>query len=331
MLNDPEERLDAAPQFLPWNNGGNAFRLGGEWEIFIQAVEPGDRGGTACWMGQNYGNLPWLHDEDLSYSDTVWLAEVDRLNRDPEHHHRFRAGDLVEVTAARSLFYAGKRNINEAHDTQPSADFVIRLLHAGYGLPEPEVITLSDLTRPDDGDPQTSEAIFDATRSSGCEYYQGMRVRITGLRLVDDSGWGQTAWGDRLCIVRDGTGRHFTLRMPLTDLGPAPEEAIVFDAVGILDQDSGSSQDGTTGYNLFVQEIYVDEAPRLSIEQPLVLSWRQPAEAFVLEQALNLGGVPTHWTTVTNATLVTSGADVLAILDRPSEPRFYRLRLEGHP
>ena len=119
MLNNPEERLDVAPQFLPWDNGGNAFRLGGEWEIFIQAVEPGDRGGTACWMGQNYGNLPWLHDEGLSYSDTAWLAEVDRLNHDPEHHHRFRAGDLVEVTAARSLFYAGKRNINEAHDTHP--------------------------------------------------------------------------------------------------------------------------------------------------------------------------------------------------------------------
>ena len=54
----------------------------------------------------------------------------------PRAHNR-QAGDLVEVTANRSLFYGGKRNINEAHDTEPDADFQIRLVEANHGLPAP--------------------------------------------------------------------------------------------------------------------------------------------------------------------------------------------------
>jgi len=68
VLNDPSEMLDPAAQFVPWTDGAGLFQLGGQWQVFVQAMMPGDRGGVECWMGQNYGNLPWLYNSDLSYS-----------------------------------------------------------------------------------------------------------------------------------------------------------------------------------------------------------------------------------------------------------------------
>jgi hypothetical protein len=63
------------------------------------------------------------------------------------------------------------------------------LLVPDYGLPEPEVLSLASVVNPDDGDPATSEEIFDATRATGGEHWQGMRVRLTRLQVVDASGW----------------------------------------------------------------------------------------------------------------------------------------------
>ena len=65
--------------------------MGGEWQVTFQAVEPGDRGGTTCWMGQNYGNQPWIHDSDLSYTNEAWVAEILR----PE----FRSSDPASISA----------------------------------------------------------------------------------------------------------------------------------------------------------------------------------------------------------------------------------------
>ena len=48
------------------------------------------------------------------------MAEILRLNLDPSTMHQFRAGDLVEMTVRQSLFYGGKRNINEGHDIDPA-------------------------------------------------------------------------------------------------------------------------------------------------------------------------------------------------------------------
>jgi len=135
------------------------------------------------------------------------------------------------------------------------------LLQAGYGLPAPEVITLADVMGVDDGDPATHEDIFDATRMTGGEYYQGRLVRINSLNMVDSSGWGQEVWPDRLCTVSDGQGRYFTLRMTrgsMVDLGPVPSGK--FDVVGIFNQESGSGSDGTFGYELFVTEVIPEPA-----------------------------------------------------------------------
>ena len=113
ILNDPEEMLDVTwdPQAESQN------QMGAQYQVFIQTVASGDRGGTALWMGQNYSSLgPWIPAGNL-YNEAQWSNEMIRVNYDTGTAHHFRAGDLVEVTANQSLFYGGKRNVNEAHRT----------------------------------------------------------------------------------------------------------------------------------------------------------------------------------------------------------------------
>ncbi len=318
LLNDPEEFLDATPRFVPWNDGAGAGQMGGQWQVFLQAVDPQDRGGTACWMGQNYGNLPWIRDSARSYSDAAWTAEIQRLSRDPANHHRFRKGDLVEVTARRSLFYGGKRNINEAHDAGPDADFTLRLVWADFGLPAPEPITLADVVRPDDGDPATLEDIFDPARQTGGERYQGMRVRLQRVRLTDAAGWGQVDWSTRRCRVTDGAGRFLPVRTALRSWGPPPTGW--FDAIGILNQESGSGTDGTSGYELFVQEIETEEPPRLQIS---VLSWPAAAGGFQLEFTDELPAG--RWLAWPAAPQLREGRWTVQALIEPGTQRYFRL------
>ncbi|MGQ9661123.1 MAG: hypothetical protein ACUVWX_02155 [Kiritimatiellia bacterium] len=321
ILNNPEEMLDST-----WDAGAESGgRMGAQWQVFFQAVASGDRGGTACWMGQNYNSIgPWIPPGNF-YSEQEWSNEMYRVNHDPTTGHKFRKGDLVEVTARTSLFYGGKRNINESHRTTPSNDFSIVLLQAGYGLPEPEVIRLSDLVLPDDGNPSTREDIFDQSRQSGGECYQGMRVRIEEIQMTTNyfgtNGWGKTAWNDRRCTVTDGQGRYFTLRMPLTDLGLIPSGW--FSAVGILNQESGSGSDGTYGYELFVQEI----GPSLRIVSSpgkALVYWDGTYTNYVLEFTTDLNGT-SGWQRV-----IAPPRKLIAIeeeLDSVGEPvRFYRLR-----
>lgn len=336
ILNHPEDLLDPTPRFLPWDNGANAGDLGGQWQIFIQAVDPGDRGGTACWMGQNYGNLPWLRNSELSYSNRAWVAELLRLEHDPETGHPFRVGDLVEITVNQSLFYGGKRNINEGHSIDPRYDFHIELIAAQYGLPEPEVVPLAQLMRPDDGDPNTSEEIFDPTRQSGCEHYQGMRIRIPNLRLVSDpaltnglgarffgtNGWNPALpWAARRCTAADDTGRYFTLRHPRYSLGPVPSG--VFDAIGILNQESGSGVQGTNGYELILQQIVLPP-PEVEIGLHLVVSWPDNGTDYVLESSPRL--TDPIWTPLTETSPVSAAGRRLVILPLRDQERYFRLR-----
>lgn len=335
ILNNPEDMLDPTPNFLPWNDGANQFRMGAEWQLFFQATEPGDRGGTACWMGQNYGNQPWLHNSDLSYSNPAWVAEILRLEHDAETGHRFRAGDLVDITVNQSLFYGGKRNINEGHDINSQYDFHIALVTATHGLPAPEVITLADLVNVDDDNPATKEDIFDATRATSGEHWQGMRVRLNGLTLATDAsltnnlgsawfgtnGWNAVAvWGSRRCTVTDGANRYFTLRHPRYSLGAVP--ATAFDAIGILNQESGSGSQGTNGYELFVQQIILPP-PDLDIALNAVVSWPANGTEYILETSTALTNAP--WVVITNAPAEINGRS--AVLLPPSETQqFFRLK-----
>lgn len=111
LLCHPDEMLDSTPNCLPWINGANQYRIGGEWQVIFQAVDPGGRGGTTCRMGQNCGNQPWIHNSDLSYTNEAWIAEILRLNFDPSNLRQYRAGDLIEVTVRQSLFYSVKLHV----------------------------------------------------------------------------------------------------------------------------------------------------------------------------------------------------------------------------
>lgn len=325
LLCDPDEMLDATPHFMPWDNGANQYRMGGEWQVTFQAVDPGDRGGTTCWMGQNYGNQPWIHESDLSYGNEAWVPEILRLNFDPSNLRQFRAGDLIEVTVRQALFYGGKRNINEGHDIDPAFNFDIRLVTPDYGLPAPEVITLADVMQPGGSadDPASWPAIFDPARATGGEHYQGMRVRLNNLALVTSNGWTPTnGWAARRCTVTDNEGRFFWLRHPRFSLGPAP--AGRFDAIGIFNQESGSGSQGTNGYELFVQQVIPQEPPVLGIAHTVALSWPVSGAAYELESRPDVNS--TEWSAVTNRPAEIEGRNTVLVPSAPDPRQVYRLR-----
>ena len=147
----------------------------------------------------------------------------------------------------------------------PTYDFSISLVTSNYGVPPPQVISLSSVISTNLSATGHYD-IFDPTRQSGGEYYQGMRVRINGLTLVTTDGWTTISdWDSRYCTATDGTGRQFPLIHPLYDIGPAPTNE--FDATGVFLQESGSATDGTFGYELFVQEVSPSDLPILNIAQ----------------------------------------------------------------
>ena len=323
ILNDPGEMLDATPNFIPWNSGAGIFQLGGEWQIFVQAVLPGDRGGVECWMGQNYGNLPWLHSSDLSYDNATWSTEVARVSHDPATGRAFRKGDLVTVTANGSLFYGGMQNINEEHSTDPALDFTVSLVSSNYGLPAPEVLSLSSVLSTNLS-PTGHYDIFDPARATGGEHWQGMRVRINGLTLVTANGWNTNSdWSARYCTATDGEGRQFPLVHPLYDLGPAPTNR--FDATGIFLQESGSGTDGTFGYELFVQEVAPSAPAALTIAMKPVITWPGSLSNYQL-QYTNTVGAPGPWQPATNMPALLNGRWTVILDPADAQTRFYRLQ-----
>lgn len=320
LLTDPDDMLDGTANFQP----AAAGTMGGEWQIVVQAAFPGDQGGTVCWMGQNYALRRSPGDDSFSYSNEEWLAEIHRLNHDPATGHAFRKGDLVSVTANGSLPFGGKRNINEMHKNEAEYDFTISLVASNYGLPAPEVLSLTSLVRTNDNDPTTSEDIFDATRATGGERWQGARVRLNGLTLVTTNGWNPTnIWGNRLCSVTDGENRFFTLRHPWYSLGVAPTTA--FDAVGILNQESGSGSQGTNGYELFVQEIVPSEPAVLNIAAQPVITWPGALENYQL-QYTNRVGDSGEWQAATNVPALVNGRWTVIVEPADAQTRFYRLQ-----
>ncbi|MFO1476420.1 MAG: hypothetical protein U1F98_07200 [Verrucomicrobiota bacterium] len=324
LLTDPGEMLDSTPDFIPWNGGAGIFELGGQWQVFVQTVTPGDRGGVECWMGQNYGNLPWEGNEEFSYDNAAWASETNRLGRDAATGHVFRKGDLVTVTANGSLFYGGMQNINEEHSIDPAYDFALSLVSSNYGLPTPEVISLSSVMGTNLSGTGHYD-LFDATRATGGEHWQGMRVRINGLTLVTSDGWTTNSdWYARYCVATDGEGRQFPLVHPLYDLGPAPTNR--FDVTGVFLQESGSGTDGTFGYELFVQEIAPSDAAVLTLVPlgaSVEASWPGSLANYALESADAASGAA--WSAVTNSVVVAGGRNTVT-LGVDGAARFFRLK-----
>ncbi|ARN56504.1 hypothetical protein [Sedimentisphaera salicampi] len=233
LLNSPEEYLTPDP-----NSTEQPWFMGGQWQIYVQG-EGSDHAGTACWMGQNYGNGPG----DENYKNQQWLDELARLNRDPQTGHIFRPGDRVRVTGT-YLFYAGKLNINENHEISEAFDFTVELLEPAAGLPQPEEIQLSDVKNPDNTD------LFDETRNTGGEYYQSRLVKLEDVEITNPENWAPGAEltasnGNGLTLpVKLGLGKGF-------ENYSCPEGQI--DIVGVFDQEApGYPPDSTKGYRLVV-------------------------------------------------------------------------------
>lgn len=229
---------------LKGDAGSDPF-MGGQWQIGVQVVDADDFGGTVLWMGQNVGKIHGGHPA-TSYTDAEWRAEVDRVSHDPVTGRLFRPGDLVEIRArAPGLFHNGKTNVNEQHVDLPEADFDVVLLQANYSVPEVQTVALGDLK---DG---SDQFIFDATRATGPEHYQGRLIKLEGVRF----GAGTWAPGQTMTIT-DGAGRTFPL---LLGLGSgftlyAPPTG-TFDVVGVLDQEDGTGEDGYKGgYRLWAMD-----------------------------------------------------------------------------
>jgi len=325
LLTDPSEMLDATPDYLPWDDGANAYDLGGQWQVFVQAVTNGDRGGVECWMAQDYGNLPWEpHDGSDSYTDDQWTNQVALVSEDPTTGYAFHKGDLVTITANGSLFYGGMQNINQEHSTDPTYDFTISLVSSNYGLPAPEVISLSSVISTNLS-PSGHYDIFDPTRATGGERWQGMRVRINGLTLMTTNGWSTNSdWDSRFCTATDGEGRQFPLIHPLYDIGPAPTNQ--FDATGVFLQESGSSTDGTFGYELFVQEITPSDAAILNIavqSSSVAISWPGSLANYQLQSCGSLSNP--NWTATTNTRAVVSRQYTI-VLSPAGTQKFFRLQ-----
>jgi MYXO-CTERM domain-containing protein len=264
MLNDPEDWLDQT-----WDpNAVAGGVMGAEWEIYFQAVEPGDFGGTAVWMGQNYGSLGFVA-PTVYYSEADWNGEMDRLNYaggDPATAPRIRAGDLIEVRARGGLEFKGKHNLNEEHTIDDHPDtgtkFEIMLLQEDFGLPTPTDLALSDLK---DG---ADEHLFDPTRASGPEHHQS-----TLVRLIDVTFDGSPTWAaDSDVVVTDGLGRTFDVHLGLDEsFNTAPVPTGPFNVTGIMDQYApgfGHGTDNTAGYRLLV----MDAGDFVSVPEPAALA-----------------------------------------------------------
>jgi len=215
ILNAPEEILDPTP--------GTPTFMGGQWQIYLQG-EGDDHAGTALWMGQYYNHI---NGDSDSYTNEEWINEICRLNHDPNTGYLFHAGDRVRVTG-RYLPYRGKLNINENHFIDPEFDFSLKLLEPAVGLPQPEVVTLDELKD------INNNFVFDQTRNSGCEYYQGRLIRINGVSFVNPENWGP----DAPLEITDGSIRTFPVKVGIGRGFEQPNNLpAVFDVIGILDQE----------------------------------------------------------------------------------------------
>jgi hypothetical protein len=227
VLNAPEEMLDPTPS-------GTA--MGGQWQMYIQG-EGDDHAGTAVWFGQNYSRVTSSPD----YTDEELLGELYRINTDPQTGYVFNVGDRVRVTGF-CKFYKGKTNINEHHEKDPFFDFTIELIDAGAGLGQAEAVTVSQLK-------DENGFIFDPNRLRGCEYYQGRRIRLTNVTVIDPENWG----AGQTITVADPNGTTFPVLLGLGEgFGRYACPTGRIDVLGILDQESSGYMVCKDGYRLWV-------------------------------------------------------------------------------
>ncbi len=209
------------------------------WQIFIQGEN--DHAGTAVYMAKY--NFPTKQ----LYSDANWASEVLRVNHDLNSNYKFQPGDRVRVTGL-TWFYKGKTNINEQHQINPSYDFTIDLIDPAVGLPEPEVITLDQVIKANTVNDFNFVVVDESNPATwnGCEWYQGMLVRINDVNISGGS-WEPNETiiikkGNHTFPIKLGWGVGFTkYNMPTGQI----------DVIGIFDQESPANNP-TTDYRIWV-------------------------------------------------------------------------------
>lgn len=181
--------------------------------------EGDDHAGTQIWSGGFFQDWPGPY----------------------EPYFAIQPGDRIRVTGFCAQF-VGKTNVNEQHNSDPSRDFTIEVL--GHpGMPVPELVPSCAVAN-----------TFDATRTTGGEYYQSRWVRLNNLTITLDT-IGDWAAGEEVTVT-DGTD---TFQMMLAAMGDFDEVAAptgTFDAVAIFDQeprplDFGASR--TEHYRLWLK------------------------------------------------------------------------------
>ena len=116
------------------------------------------------------------------------------------------------------------------------------MLEPAVGLPQPEVITLSDVKDTND------DFIFDANRLTGCEYYQARFVRVNDVNVINANGWEP----DGMLTIRNANGLTFPVKLGIgagISRFACPSGQI--DVIGILNQEDGSLPH-SEGYEIWV-------------------------------------------------------------------------------
>ncbi len=219
LLNRPDYMLDSTPD-------QSSAGLGGQWQICIQG-DMNDHAGTFVWMGQCYNNVGGSEDP---YTDPNWTYEIYRLSHGPNTGLEIQPGDKIRVTGLLKA-RIGKTNITERHSINPDWDITINLIEPDVGLPQPEVVTLSQLKDASDN------FIFDHNRNFGCEYYQARLIRVNNVSFTD-ANWGP----NKTATIQDSTGRTFPVKYGRGHgFSEYSNPTGQFDVIGILDQESYST------------------------------------------------------------------------------------------
>ncbi|MBN1393826.1 MAG: PEP-CTERM sorting domain-containing protein [Pirellulales bacterium] len=256
VINNPEDMLDYV-----YDGETNPAP---KWQTFIQALPgdeyydsttgvtytlTGDYGGTALYMMKNNYGSSAEH-----YTPSEWLAELARIGG-----ATLKCGDIVRVDAlAPGMSYRGKYNINEKHKKSDDYNFSITVI--GSTTPTAADIDLTYLKNPDDG------FIFDDSRQTGCEYYQGSLVHLEGLEWIGGD-WTKLGSDDAVVAVRqlidveEGEDYYLTFDLVVgldddlydASIVSAIESGAKFDVTAILDQEDSVGDDGLKqGYRLWL-------------------------------------------------------------------------------
>jgi hypothetical protein len=245
LLNNPADMLNGT--------ANSASFLGGQWQVFVQSTRPGDFGGIAVYMAQNYGNLPPNYvdgapDPSRNYSNSAWDFEVARVS--VLAGRPLQAGDKISITARAFSFFSGKTNVNETHRVTANYDFDISLITANAGLPTATPLRLADIW-----DSNTNAVAFDNVlpyRETGGERYQGELVRLLDVKLAAPvAAWSKNT----LYQVIDRDGRSFSLHTGLNDaFTSALPPTDYFSVTGIFNQETPPLGPYTGNYELWVMD-----------------------------------------------------------------------------